>query len=135
MVIGNKPPTLVYLAYKFSNSPTENTKKARKMAINLMKKYPNWIIVSPHFAVDALLDGVVDWTHMKDEDFSQWRRIQAGYMAACFLSRCDIMILGCKPTYTESSGVTWEYIIVKMLNSSWRKNKPIKVMTYDEAMQ
>lgn len=134
-VNGNKPPILVYLAYAFSNSPTKNTKKAREMALALMKRHADWFILSPHFAVDALLDGTLDWTSMKKEDFSQWRRTQAGLMAVGFLSRCDILVLGCDPTYGKSHGVTWEHIVTQLLNRSWRRLNPIKIMTYEEAMR
>lgn len=132
----SKPPTLVYLAYAFSSNPTRNTKEAREMAIALMKKHPDWIIICPHYAVDALLDGTIDWARkLGEKDFTKWRRTQAGLMAAGILSRCDIMVLGCEPTYNVSSGVTWENIISILLSISWRRENPIKVMTYEEAMK
>lgn len=133
----SQPITLVYLAYKFSYDATKSTKEAREMAIALMKKHPDWIVISPHYAVDVMLDGKMSWGK---EDFElwnedDWRRIQAGLMAAGFLSRADIMVLGCKPLYSESHGVTWEYIIANMLNYSYRKDNPIKIMTYEEVMK
>lgn len=131
----NSPPILAYLAFSFSNDPTGNTEKARKMAIALMKKHPDWFVLCPHYAVDALLDGTIDWSGMKGEDFGDWRRTQAGLMAAGFMSRCEIFVLGCNPRYKSSSGVTWENIIAKLLNMSWRRDNPIKVMTYEEAMK
>ena len=131
----NSPPILVYLAYAFSNDPTNNTKKAREMALSLMKKHPDWFIISPHYAVDALLDGTVDWTGMGEKDFGKWRRTQAGLMAAGFMSRCDIIVLGCNPNYGASSGVTWENIIAKLLNMSWRRDDNIKIITYQEAIK
>ena len=132
---GNTPPILVYLAYKFSRNPTENTKEARDMAIALMKKHPDWLIICPHYAVDALLDGTVNWDGMNENDFGEWRRNQAGLMAAGLMSRCNIVVLGCPPTYEESSGVTWEHIIIQLLNNSWKRNDQIKIMTYEEAMK
>lgn len=131
----NSPPTFVYLAFSFSNSPTDNTKKAREMVIELMKKHPDWLVFCPHYAIDALLDGKIDWTGMKEKDFSQWRRTQAGLMAAGFMSRSNILVLGCNPTYGVSSGVTWEHIIAKLLNMSWRRDNPIKIITYEEAIK
>lgn len=131
----NSPPTLVYLAFAFSNDPTGNTKKAREMAIKLMKKHPDWLVLSPHFAVDAMLDGTVDWTGMREEDFGEWRRTQAGLMAAGFMSRSDIIVLGCNPNYGKSSGVTWENIIALLLNMSWRRDNNIRIMTYEEAIK
>ena len=131
----NSPPTFVYLAFAFSNDPTGNTKKAREMTITLMKKHPDWFVFCPHYAIDAMLDGIIDWTGMEEKDFGEWRRTQAGLMAAGFLSRCDIMVLGCDPNYGKSSGVTWENIIAKLLNISWRRNNPIKIITYEEAMK
>lgn len=128
-------PTMVYLAYAFSNNPTENTKKAREMAIALMKRHPDWFVLSPHFAVDALLDGTVDWSNMGPNDFSKWRRTQAGLMALAFISVCHIIVLGCEPTYEVSHGVTWEHIVTNLLNKSWRKKNQIRIITYEEAMR
>jgi hypothetical protein len=133
----DNPPTLVYLAYKFSYNPTENTKEAREMALNLMKKHPDWIVFCPHFGIDVLLDGKMEWTEKDVGLWNQddWRRMQAGLMAAGFLSRCDIMVLGCAPTYSESHGVTWEFIIANLLNRSYRRSNPIKIMHIHEAMR
>ena len=131
----NSPPTFVYLSFAFSNDPTGNTKKAREMTIALIKKHPDWLVFCPHYSIDAMLDGKVDWTGMKEKDFGEWRRTQAGLMAAGFLSRADIIVLGCNPTYGASSGVTWEYIIAKLLNISWRQDNQIKIMTYGDAMK
>ena len=132
----NNSPILVYLAYKFSYNATQSTKEARDMAITLMRKHPDWIILSPHYAVDVLLDGKLEWGEedLKKWNTDDWRRFQAGFMAAGFLSRCDIMVLGCEPRYSESHGVTWEFIIANMLNVSWRKDNPIKIMKYEEAL-
>lgn len=135
MIITNSPPIIVYLAYAFSNNPTKNTAKAREMAIALMKKHPDWFIICPHVAIDVLLDGTLDWTQMGKEDFSRWRRTQAGMMSLAFLTKVDIMVLGCEPSYGGSSGVTWEHIFVNVLNRSYRRNNPIKIMTYEEAMK
>jgi len=133
-MLKNKPPVLVYLAYKFSGKPTENTEKARQMAITLMKHRPDWFVILPHYAIDAMLDGVVDWGTNFD-NFTAWRRTQAGMMSIAFLSKADIMVLGCEPTYKSSSGVTWEHVIAKVLNLSYRKKNPIKIITYKEAMK
>lgn len=126
-------PTLVYFAYKFSCDPTENTEKARLMSIELMKNHPDWIVICPHYTIDALFDGCVNWDEKKIdvENLPVWKR---GYMGIGILSRCDIMVLGCPPTYKESAGVTWEFIFAKLLNDSWRKNNPIKIMTYEDAI-
>jgi len=131
----NKPPTVVYLAYAFSSNPTKNTKKARDMAIKLMRKHKDWFVICPHIAIDTLLDGTLDWTHMGTEDFSRWRRTQAGMMSLAFLSKADILVLGCEPTYGGSSGVTWEHIFAQVSNRSYRKDNPIIIMTYKEAMK
>jgi len=128
----SKPPTLVYLAYKFSNNPTKNTEEARNMAISLMKKHHDWFVFVPHYAVDAMLDGTIKWT--ENMEFSKWRRTQAGMMCFAFLPKMDIIVFGCDPAYGESCGVTWENIFVKVLNQSWRKDNPIKTMSYNEAM-
>ena len=131
----NEAPIVVYFAYMFSSNPTENTKKARDMVIKLMKKHPEWFVICPHIAIDVLLDGTLDWTGMGSKDFSRWRRTQAGMMSLAFLSKSDIMVLGCEPSYGGSSGVTWEHIFANVLNRSWRKDNPIIIMTYEEAMK
>jgi len=128
----NGEPILVYLSYKFSDSPTLNTKIARVMAIKIMENHPDWFVIVPHFAIDALLDGVVDWK--KNFNFSEWRRGQAGLMAIGLLSRCDKMILGCTPTYEHSAGVTWEWMFVRLLNMSYKKDKPIEILTMRDAI-
>lgn len=125
-------PILVYLSYKFSNNPTLNTKVARLIAIEIMKKHPDWYVIVPHFAIDALLDGTVKWED--GHKFDEWRRGQAGLMAIAFLSRCDKMILGCTPTYEHSAGVTWEWNFVKLLNTSWKKDNPIEIVELKDAM-
>lgn len=128
----NGEPILVYLAYKFSNDPTLNTKVARVMAIKIMEKHPNWFVIVPHFTVDAMLDGVVNWD--KDFYFSEQRRGQAGLMCIGILSRCNKVVLGCDPTYEHSSGVTWEWMFIRLLNMSYKKDNPIEVLTLKEAL-
>jgi len=120
------PPTLVYFAFAFSGDPTENTKKVREMTLILMKEHPDWFFIVPHYAVDVLLDGTCVWT--KDFEFSEWRRGQAGSTCIGLLYRCDKIILGCDPTYGKSSGVTWEWITVRVLNQSYRKDSPIEIL-------
>ena len=126
-------PIVVYLAYKFTYNPTKNTAKARRMAIKIMKRHPDWFVIVPHYTCDAMLDGKVTWN--KDSNFSEWRRSQAGKMSLAFISKCDILVLGCKPNYKQSSGVTWEYLFVNIINDSYRKDNPIKVITYKEALE
>lgn len=120
------PPTLVYLAFLFSSDPTGNTKKAREMALILMNEHPDWLVISPHYAVDVLLDDTVSWE--KNQKFSDWRRGQAGFMALGFVFRCDILVLGCDPNYDKSTGVTWEWIAARLLNQSYRKDNPIEIL-------
>lgn len=124
------PPKLVYLAFAFSSDPTGTTKKAREMALILMTEHPDWLIISPHFAVDVLLDGTLNWT--KDFEFSEWRRGQAGLMALGLMWRCDIIVLGCDPSYGKSSGVTWEWISARLLNQSYRKGTPIEILYVED---
>ena len=134
----NRPPILVYLSYKFSGNPTKNTERARDMSMKLMKKHPDWFVFCPHYSIDALLDGKVIWEEKDKEVWDKddaWRRFQAGYMSAGFLLRCDIMVLGCEPIYSESHGVTWETIIANVINVSYRRNNPIEIITYKEAME
>jgi len=130
----NSPPILVYLAYKFSGDATENTKEARRMAITLMKHHLNWFVLLPHYAIDAMLDGTIDWGKYFN-NFTEWRRTRAGMMSIAFVMRCDIMVLGCKPDYQNSHGVTWEHIVARVMNLSYRKDNPIKIITYKEAMK
>jgi hypothetical protein len=125
---------MVYLAFAFSGNPTENTRKEREMALKLMDIHPDWFILSPHFAIDVLLDGCLDWGKRKS-NFTQERRIKAGMMCLAFLFKSDIMILGCEPTYKESPGVTWEYVIVRLWNESFRRDNPIKIITLKEALK
>jgi len=127
-------PIVAYLAYKFSYDPTKNTAEARKMAINIMKKHPDWFVIVPHYTCDAMLDGTVNW-RKHWSNFDKWRRLQAGKMSFAFLSKCDMLILGCEPEYSESHGVTWEYIFTQILNASYRKDNPIKVIRYEEALK
>ena len=124
------PPTLVYLAFEFSRNPTENTKKAREMALILMVEHPDWFIFSPHYAVDVLLDGTCEWD--KNFEFSEWRRGQAGSMCLGFLFRTDILILGCDPNYGKSTGVTWEWITARVLNQSYRKDNQIEILYIED---
>lgn len=130
----NHPPRIVYLAYKFSRDPTKNTQEARTMALELMKRHNDWFIIVPHYAVDALLDGTLDWKG-QESNFDEWRRTKAGMMCLAFLTKADIVILGCEPVYEKSSGVTWEYTFLQMLNQSYRRKHPIKVLTFEEAMR
>jgi len=129
-----KPPTLVYLAFAFSGDPTENTKKAREMALILMTEHPDWFVIVPHYTVDALLDGTLDWRSMTEKDFSQERRRLGGVGSLAFVYRCDILILGCDPTYGKSSGVTWEWISAQLLNQSYRKDNPIEILYAEDLL-
>jgi hypothetical protein len=130
----NGKPIMAYLAYKFSGNPTENTKMARQMALKLMKIHPDWFVIVPHFAVDGMLDGTVNWND-KTSNFTRWRRNRAGMMSVAFLSNADILVLGCEPTYKQSSGVTWEHIITQVLNLSYRRDNPIKIIKYEVAVK
>ena len=125
--------TMVYLAYKFTGNPTENTKQERKMAYELMKRHPDWTVLCPHYAIDSMLDGTVNWDGK--DNYTKWRRLQAGEMSLGFIDKTDILVLGCEPCYQQSAGVTWEYIFTKFLNKSYRKDNPIKIMTYKEALE
>jgi hypothetical protein len=123
----NHPPTLAYLAFAFSQDPTGCTKKAREMAITIMKEHPDWTVIVPHYTVDALLDGIVNWD--KNMKFSKWRRGQGAIMCLAILSHIDILILGCEPEYSSSSGVTWEWTHARLLNQSYRKDNPIEIFS------
>jgi len=128
---------LGYLAYKFSGDPTENTKIARDMALRIMQKHPDiWVIV-PHFTVDGLLDGTVEWTGKTDKQckFTKERRLLGGLGSVMIISKIDILILGCEPEYAVSSGVTWEWVITHFLNRSYRKDNPIEITTYEEMVK
>lgn len=128
-----EPVKIAYLAFKFSGDPTGNTEQARQMAIQIMKKHPDWFVFVPHYAIDALLDGTIKWKGKTN--FSKWRRSQAGIMCIGFLTRSDILILGCEPTYENSSGVTWEFTFTSFFNQTFRKNSPLKIMSYEEAIK
>lgn len=130
----NCGPKMAYLAFAFSGNPTENTRREREMALKIMKVHPDWFVFSPHYAIDGLLDGRVNWGRAKS-NFTQERRIRAGMMSLAFLYRTDIMILGCEPTYKDSPGVTWEYVSVRVWNESFRKDNPIKIITLEEALK
>ena len=104
------------------------------MAIKLMKRHPSWFVIVPHYAIDAMLDGTVDWADAST-NFTEWRRTRAGMMSIAFLSCANIMVLGCNPTYKNSSGVTWEHVIAQVMNLSYRKDNPLKIMTYKEALE
>ena len=126
MVNKTNSPTIAYLAFAFSKNPTVMTQKAHLLALKIMEKRPDWFVLVPHFAVDAMLDGVVDWK--KDYCFDENRRMIGGLMSLAFLSNAHILILGIEPKYEYSSGVTWENIFVHLLNKSWRKNNPIQIV-------
>jgi len=131
----NHPPKLVYLAFAFSGDPTENTKKVREMALILMVEHPDWFIFVPHYAVDALLDGTINWEGRDiEKDFNQERRQLGGIRSLAWVYRCDILILGCDPTYGKSSGVTWEWISAQLLNQSYRKDNPIEIMYAEDLL-
>jgi len=128
----NKTPIIAYLAFSFTGSfhgvgnPKVNTERARQMALAIMKVHPEWNIIVPHYAIDAMLDGTNKWD--KVETFKESRRKKGGIMSLAFLSKADILILGCEPTYQVSHGVTWEYIFANLLNDSWRKDNSIKIV-------
>ena len=128
----NYPPKLAYLAFAFTGgehgigTPRVNSEKARQMAIAIMKDNPDWFVIVPHYSVDAMLDGTIIWEGQLD--FGKWRRSQGGLMSLAFLARADILILGCDPQYKYSHGVTWEWIFTQLLNRSYRKDNPIKIV-------
>lgn len=128
-----KAPIIVYLANPFTGHPAKNTKIERDMALALEAKHPGWYVIAPHFAVDALIDGTIDWKGKSN--FSQERRIRAGEKCLALIWKIDVLVLGCKPEYKYSAGVTWEYVFTALLNHGPRKDNPIKVMSYEEAMK
>lgn len=140
-MIKTKDVKLAYLAYSFtggvhgSGSPTENTERARKWALEIMKKHPDIYVIVPHYCVDAILDGTVTWDMRKLKEFSKERRKMGGMLSVMLVSRCDIFILGCPPEYKYSHGVTWEWVLVHTLNATTRKDNPIKIVTIEEMLK
>jgi len=125
-------PIMVYLAFSFTGSshglghPKYNTEKARRLAIEAMKVHPEWYVIVPHYAIDAMLDGTIEWD--KKKIWTKERRRRGGIMSLAFLSHCDILLLGCNPEYKVSHGVTWEWIFTNLINTSWRKDNPIQII-------
>jgi hypothetical protein len=125
-------PIMAYLAFSFSGSvhgmglPKSNTERARRLALAIMEEKPEWCVLVPHYAIDAMLDGTNKWA--KGTKFSEDRRKLGGIMSLNFLSNSDILILGCDPVYKISHGVTWEYVFANLLNESWRAKNPIEII-------
>lgn len=134
----NRPPKLAYFAYSFTGgkhgtgTASSNTKWAGQMAKKIMEKHPDVFVLVPHYAVDAMLDGTITW---RRKDWDERRRMYGGMMSLALVAKCDIFILGCPPEYKYSHGVTWEWVFVNLLNRSWRKDNPIKIVTLEEMMK
>lgn len=106
-------PLLAYIAYPFAKpNPRKNTEEVRKIACEIMKKYPNVFIIVPHTAVDMTFFGDIP---EKIEGRSIEDNLLAVHLEFTILSKIDLFILGCDLNYTVSSGMCWEAAFVRWL--------------------
>ena len=115
-------PILAYLSYPYSDDPKGNQLKGRKLAIEIMKKYPYIFIILPHTAVDTTLFGEFEERSGKHttEDHELAERLE--YI---ILSKIDLFIIGTE--YKDvSTGMTWEHSYCKWLNQIRKRQIEIK---------
>ena len=115
-------PILAYLSYPYSGNPKSNQLNGRKLAIEIMKKYPYIFIILPHTAVDTTLFGEFEERSRNHttEDHELAERLE--YI---ILSKIDLFIIGTE--YKDmSTGMTWEHSYCKWLNQIRKRQIEIK---------
>lgn len=102
---------LAYIAYPYTSNPEKNTQEVRKLALKLIKKYPEVVPIIPHFCFNFAKKNPQDIKAQTTEEHAQaieWE-LEA-------IKRCDCFVIGKDLDYSESIGVTWEFCYAKSLN-------------------
>lgn len=101
---------LVYIAYPYTSNPSKNTEEVRKIALKLIKKYPEIVPLIPHYCFNFAKKNPEDIKKQTTEE-----HVQSISWELEAIGRCDCFIIGKELNYDESTGVTWEYCYAKSL--------------------
>lgn len=96
---------VAYLSYPYTSKPQEYSEEIKKLALKLQKKYPDLVLILPHFASNWFKDGI------KTTDY----HALAIHYDLVYIQRADIFILRCSLDYCVSQGMVWEVEFAKLL--------------------
>ena len=93
-----------YLSFPYTADPQKFTEEVRKLATKLQDKYPDIVLLIPHYCSNWMKQGQTTEEHT----LAIWYDI-------ALVQKADIFIIGCELDYSKSQGMVWEYNIARML--------------------